>query len=309
VPVANLEVDARVDFDLFVRTQRGHSVYLRAGSNVHAGIVKGLAESGVRTLYMTLAGAPKYTAYVVEQARATLRDGQATADETARAMRLAVSAVAQELAEGPTPETIRSAQEIVEMIVAEVSFSEQSIAALVRITYVSYRLHTHMVNCAIYALAVCGPLGITNLEVLSAMGMAGLLFDIGLTRHGQSERLAATTPGGEEDRSLLRHPEDGRNMLRAIPGMPRLATDAALCHHERWDGGGYPAKLRGVRIPLAGRVAAVVDTFDTMMTDPAAGPRKGSFAILMQMRDGDSGHFDPDVLRSLIAGLAAASRR
>ncbi len=209
--------------------------------------------------------------------------------------------MARELAENPTPEAIQSAQRIVELMVAEALGSKKAIAAQLRITYVDYSLHAHMVNCSIYTLAMCGPLGVDNPQEISGMGMAGLLFDIGLARHGG---------GGAEDvddPARRRHSEEGRDMLRAIPGMPRMALEAALCHHERWDGGGYPGELRGERIPLAGRVAAAVDTFNAMMTTETEARLRGSVMALMRMRDEDRGHFDPNVLRALIAGLGTGN--
>ncbi len=302
VPVTDLVMNVEVDFDLYVHSRSGHSTYLRAGSMVNRGMAEGLAAAGIDTLYVALAAAPQYTVYAMEQARAVLADQLADSRERAAATRLALGAVARELAEDPTPEAIQTAQRIVEMMVAEALRSEAAIAALLRITYVDYSLHAHMVNCAIYTLAMCGPLGVSNPQEVSGMGMAGLLFDIGLARHGDG-----TPAQGDEDPARRRHVEDGRDMLGAVPGMPRLVLEAALCHHERWDGEGYPAGLRGVRIPLAGRVAAVVDTFDAMMTADVGGGTGGSFTTLMKMRDEDRGHFDPDVLRSLIAGLGTGS--
>jgi hypothetical protein len=302
VPVTDLAMGVEVDFDLYVHSRSGHSTYLRAGTMVSRGMVEGLVTAGIDTLYVTLAAAPGYTQYTVEQARAVLADQLATPGERAGAVRRAVGAVARELAEDPTPEAIQSAQRIVEMMVAEVLRSEEAIAALLRITYVEYSLHAHMVNCAIYTLAMCGPLGVSNPQEISGMGMAGLLFDIGLALYG-----GGAPAHGDEDPARRRHTEEGREMLVAIPGMPRVALDAALYHHERWDGEGYPAGLRGVRIPLAGRVAAVVDAFDAMTTAEAGGRGQGLFATLKRMRDEDRGHFAPDVLRALIAGLGTGN--
>ena len=309
IPVADLELDVELDFDLYVRSHSGHSAYLQAGSTVHPGTVRGLAEAGVETLYVTLVGAPKYTVHAVERARTVLLDQLAEPEARARAMRTAIGAVAQELAAEPTPATIQASQRIVEMVVGEVLGTEASLAALLRMTYVSYELRSHMVNCAVYALAMCEPLGIKSPPDICAMGMAGLLFDLGLAGFGRSGPLRAAALEGGEDPSDRQHPERGRNLLSSVPGMPRPAMDAALHHHERWDGSGYPAGLRGVRIPLAGRVAAVIDTFDAMMTEGAIGRTRGSFAVLQQMRDKGRGQFDPDVLRGLIAGLGVGSGR
>ena len=49
--------------------------------------------------------------------------------------------------------------------------------------------------------------------------------------------------------------------------MLKLAAEIALSHHERWNGGGYPNGLAGAAIPLSGRIVAVADAFDAMLSD------------------------------------------
>jgi putative two-component system response regulator len=73
----------------------------------------------------------------------------------------------------------------------------------------------------------------------------------------------------EAERAVMnRHPEMGAGILgqSRIP-LFQLAAEVALSHHERWDGGGYPAGQAGDDIPLAGRIVAVVDFFDALTMD------------------------------------------
>ena len=229
----------------------------------------------------------------------------ATPEVKAEAMRTAAVAVARQLAEEPTPAAIQSAKRIVEMTVAEVLGAPDSLAALLRITYVSYRLHTHMVNCSIYTLAMCRALGIENANETSTTGTAGLLFDIGLARFGKGGRFGAAALVTESDAQLQKHPTEGRDLLREVSGMPRAVLDAALHHHERWDGRVYPSGLRGARIPQTARIAEVVDGFDASMTSESKDSGGRSYAVLKEMRDQNDGRYDPDMLRALIAGLGS----
>ena len=301
--MAELQPGAAVGFDLYVQTRIGYSTYVQAGTEISGAIVKGLEASGIERLFVPLAEAGEYTEHAAEQARAVLANAMATPELKAEALRTAAGAVARQLAEEPTPATIQAARRIVEMTVEEVLGAPDSLAALLRITYVNYRLHTHMVNCSIYALAMCRALGMESASEVGTMGTAGLLFDLGLAGYGRSGRFGAAALVTESDSELRKHPAEGRDLLSEVPGMPRTVLDAALHHHERWDGGGYPEQLRGARIPLTARVAAVVDGFDACMTSELQGSARGSFAVLKQMRDEDRGRYDPDVLRALIAGL------
>ncbi len=307
VPVAELRLDSAVGFDIYVETQSGYSNYLRAGTEISGAMVRGLTTTGIERLYVSMAEAGKYTAYAAEQARAVLADALATPGMKAEALRSAAVAAARQMAEEPDAAAIQAARRIVELTVAEVLGSPDSLAALLKITYVSYRLHAHMVNCCVYALAMCQPLKIRNPKEISTIGTAGLLFDIGLAGFGRGGRFGAAALVVESDEGLREHPAGGRDLLGEVPGMPRAVLEAALHHHERWDGGGYPAGLRGARIPLAARVAAVVDGFDARMTSELEGSGRGSFAVLKQMRDGDQGRYDPEVLRALIVGLGTGT--
>ena len=70
----------------------------------------------------------------------------------------------------------------------------------------------------------------------------------------------------------------------------------ALSHHEKWDGSGYPQGLKGKEIPLAGRIVAVADVFDALLS---VRPYKKAFPVdeaLAILKDGRGVHFDPDVL-------------
>jgi putative two-component system response regulator len=76
----------------------------------------------------------------------------------------------------------------------------------------------------------------------------------------------------------------------------RVGEAIARTHHEKWDGSGYPAGLRGVEIPLYGRIVAIADVFDAMTS---ARPYKETFSVeeaLDKIREGRGSHFDPDVV-------------
>lgn len=76
----------------------------------------------------------------------------------------------------------------------------------------------------------------------------------------------------------------------------RMAETIALCHHEKWDGSGYPNGLKGTEIPIAGRIAAIADVFDAQTSKRAYKVPffvEDSLAIIME---GKGSHFDPEVV-------------
>ena len=81
----------------------------------------------------------------------------------------------------------------------------------------------------------------------------------------------------------------------------RLGEIIALSHHEKWDGSGYPNSLKGIEIPIAGRITAIADVFDALTTKR---PYKEPFSVeksLDIIKVGRGSHFDPDVVDAFFA--------
>lgn len=101
-----------------------------------------------------------------------------------------------------------------------------------------------------------------------------------------------------EERAVMEtHTTIGAEMLSGSESpVMRKAREIALCHHERWDGEGYPRGLAGEDIPLSARIVAVADVYDALTQDRvyrAAMPEDQVIAIL---REGRGTHFDPRLI-------------
>jgi len=73
------------------------------------------------------------------------------------------------------------------------------------------------------------------------------------------------------------------------------------CHHERWDGSGYPRGLRGIEIPLAARIFAVADVFDAMSNDQPYRNALGDEQAREEIRARAGLDFDPDVVEAFLS--------
>jgi diguanylate cyclase (GGDEF)-like protein len=127
-----------------------------------------------------------------------------------------------------------------------------------------------------------------------------LLHDVG--KIGISERILLK-PGrlSDEERSVMQlHPRIGYHLVRQIPALEPIAP-AILHHHERYDGDGYPARLRGEAIPIEARIIAVADAFSAMtMERPYSTPRSVEDAC-RELERCAGGQFDPEVVRLFVA--------
>jgi putative two-component system response regulator len=102
----------------------------------------------------------------------------------------------------------------------------------------------------------------------------------------------------EDERKVMEsHTLIGSRILADSPSeLMQQGHVVALTHHERWDGTGYPRRLRGEQIPLAGRICAVIDVFDAMTTARPYRPAIPPAEALEAMRRGRGLHFDPRLL-------------
>lgn len=122
--------------------------------------------------------------------------------------------------------------------------------------------------------------------LLHDMGKIGVPDSI-LTKPGK------LTP--EEWEIMRQHPVNAYNLLYPISYL-RQALDIPYCHHEKWDGSGYPRGIKGEEIPLAARLFAVVDVWDAMTSDRYYRPAISEQETIEYIRQNSGKHFDPAVV-------------
>jgi HD-GYP domain-containing protein (c-di-GMP phosphodiesterase class II) len=79
------------------------------------------------------------------------------------------------------------------------------------------------------------------------------------------------------------------------------ALDIPYCHHERWDGTGYPRGLKGEQIPLAARIFAVVDVWDALTSDRPYRKAWPEEKVREHIQVGAGTHFDPQFVKAFLA--------
>lgn len=126
-----------------------------------------------------------------------------------------------------------------------------------------------------------------------------LLHDIGKLGVPDSILLKPGKLTPEERKLIELHPEHAFDMLKAVEYL-RPAIAIPYCHHEKWDGTGYPQGLKGNAIPEEARIFAVIDVYDALKYDRPY--RKGwkEDDVLRYIAEQAGKHFDPDVAREFI---------
>jgi len=139
-------------------------------------------------------------------------------------------------------------------------------------------------------------------EAIRMMFKSAPLHDVGKVGIPDAILLKPGPLNDEEWEIMRRHTELGRDaILRAeqnlgeAAGFLRYACEIAYCHHEKWDGSGYPQGLAEEQIPLSARLMAVADVYDALISQRPYKPpftHERAMAIIV---DGKGRHFDPDI--------------
>ncbi len=152
-----------------------------------------------------------------------------------------------------------------------------------------------------YAMEIGIELGLEHEEV-EHLRFAGLLHDVGKTGVPQEILLKPSRLTPEEFELTKRHVEIGASIVDQIEFLKAL-TPVILHHHERWDGKGYPAGLRGEEIPLLARILAVADSFDAMTSTRSYAAKLTVSQARQELESGAGTQYDPRVVAAFFEVL------
>jgi len=139
-------------------------------------------------------------------------------------------------------------------------------------------------------------------EEMETLEYAGILHDIGKISIDSTILNKSGSLNEEEWEIIREHPVIGANLLRGIPFLEK-ASELVLCHHERFNGEGYPNGLKGEVIPLGARLIAVADAFDTMTTDRAYRAAMTVDHAVEELHNCSGGQFCPIAVKAFTSGL------
>lgn len=153
-----------------------------------------------------------------------------------------------------------------------------------------------------YALAIGKELRLKE-ESMENLRLASLLHDVGKIGVKESVLLKPGGLVGYEKSQIHRHPAIGAAIVRNVKDAEKIIP-GILEHHERYDGKGYPAGMKGRAISLAGRVIAVADAFDALTTDRPYQKGYAPKEAFFEIRKSASHQFDPKVVKAFVVSFS-----
>ena len=156
----------------------------------------------------------------------------------------------------------------------------------------------HSVRVTELTIRLAEAMGVQG-EALVEIRRGSLLHDIG--KMGVPDAILHKEGALDENerRIIQKHPQDAYNMLKQIDYL-KAALEIPYCHHEKWDGTGYPRGLKGEEIPLAARMFSVVDVFDALSNDRPYRKAWPLERVIEYLKTESGTHFDPAVLSTFL---------
>ncbi|NMC80805.1 MAG: GAF domain-containing protein, partial [Chloroflexi bacterium] len=153
----------------------------------------------------------------------------------------------------------------------------------------------HSKRVAALTLRLAQAAGIKN-ETLDHVRRGALLHDIGKMGIPDSILLKPGPLTPEERTIIEKHPVYAYQLLSPIAYL-QPALEIPYCHHEKWNGSGYPRGLKGTQIPLAARIFALIDVWDALRSERPYRPAWSDEAALEYISSQSAIHFDPDLVK------------
>ncbi len=161
----------------------------------------------------------------------------------------------------------------------------------------------HLKRISDYSTILARSIGLSPEEV-ETIRFASPLHDIGKIAISDAILKKPGRFSPEEMKEMQKHTLLGYEMLKdAQSPMLKLAREIALTHHERYDGMGYPNKLKGEEIPLASRIVSLTDVFDALSAERVYKPPWPLEKVLEHIKSQAGKHFDPEIVDVFMSNL------
>jgi two-component system response regulator RpfG len=166
----------------------------------------------------------------------------------------------------------------------------------------------HVVRMAKYSRIIAEQLGFSK-DDADVIEMAAPMHDIGKIGIRDDILLKPGKLTHEEFEIMKQHTVIGYDILKDSPSKYlQMGGVIALCHHEKFDGTGYPYGKKGTEIPIEARIVAVADVYDALVSDRPYKNAWSTDAALDYMESHSGKHFDPDALHAFIEQLDTVSK-
>lgn len=197
---------------------------------------------------------------------------------------------------------VMEVREVVTPIITEFQQQPQVLLSLRRFARMDSYTYEHAIAVGIISYMIAKWIKVPEKEWMQ-VALAGTLLDIGKTK---IDRRILQKPGkltDDEFEEIKKHTVYGYQIIKASHGLSEGVALAALQHHEREDGSGYPLGLPGSKLHLYSKIVAVADVYHAMCSDRIYQKALSPYEVVEQLVQDSFGKLDPTIVRTFVDGI------
>jgi putative nucleotidyltransferase with HDIG domain len=191
---------------------------------------------------------------------------------------------------------------LVEKMVDSIFRNQDALLPLLRLKNHDDYTFKHSVSVCALLVSFARGLGLER-AIIKEVAIGGLLHDVGKAKVPDEILNKPAKLTEAEFSKMKNHVVQSILILQNTPGISQIALDVAGQHHERYDGTGYPNKLKGAEISLYGRMGAIVDVYDAISSNRVYHKGMAPTAALGRLLEWSKYHFDPELVRAYVKSI------
>lgn len=240
---------------------------------------------------------------VIYESKTSLGEETETATGIHKEAIISVESVMQNLKKSGNLDVDRLKSTVTPMV-DSVLRNPAALACLVRMQKKDDYLYHHSLASSVWATILGRQLGLSR-DDLDVIALGAMLLDVGMTQV-PDEILAKPRKLNESEQKQIRmHVQFGLNILEKSHSLDSRVREMVAHHHERYNGTGYPAGLKGNDIPVFGRIAGIVDAYDAMITQRPYAKQQSSYDALRKLRVLSDVEFQSEIVDQFTRAIGA----
>ncbi len=300
LPLRHVSALVMEKIKIYLLTGNKYNLYKNTGLGFNWTDRDRLLETGIEFVYILDKDFVKHSAELEDSIDDTIQDKKIALQTRVKILYEYTVAFASSVLSKPiNNDTLDSILKHTRKIIGTLGLEVDAMKHLINATnHKDNSIAVHMANNCTLLMCFALKAGLTEKRTLATVGAGAMLQDIGKTLL-PPELLACTDKLEESQREIFEnHVKLSLEQLAQIDNLDEEIMDIVSCHHERYDGSGYPKKLQGDRIPLMGQAAGLVECFEAMIS--ARPYRKQPMTVKQAIHEIDvnmKDKFDKDLLQ------------
>ena len=244
---------------------------------------------------------PKPVEYYEDACSAEVEMG--TAQKAMTRVSETVHQVIDNLRQGKSLNVLNTGQ-AVEKLVSSMLRNPDAMMLLQQLQNVDEYAYSHSIGTSVLAVAFARHMGFSRRQI-KFFAMGALLLDIGKIKVSEELLKRPGRLSEEEFEVVKRHVAYGLELLEGSKGISQVTLDVIACHHERFDGSGYPHGLKGRHIPVHGRMAGIIDTYDAVTSERPYAEAMSPHEAIRRLYDLGGSDFQKELVEQFIQCIGA----